>query len=282
AQRLHPSRAVARRHARGLRARCLRRLYDSVRWRAYPLLPHVRRPGRRSRDNDGREPRRRREVASVAAGDARVPRPAVRLLHPRHPDDHEGLPCRASVAARGREPRGAVRQSLPVHRLPAYRRCDAAGGQTDGAAMTTRYFGAPVKRNEDRRLLTGKALFIDDVELPGLLHAAFLRSQMAHARIKRLDVAAARNHPGVVAVFTADDLGSFNKPGPLVVSPPPIKELVFNARTQTPLARDKVRHVGEAVAVVIAESRYIAEDALADIELELEPLPAVVDLERAI
>ncbi|HZP99301.1 MAG TPA: xanthine dehydrogenase family protein molybdopterin-binding subunit [Reyranella sp.] len=148
--------------------------------------------------------------------------------------------------------------------------------------MTTRYFGAPVKRNEDRRLLTGKALFIDDVELPGLLHAAFLRSQMAHARIKRLDVAAARNHPGVVAVFTADDLGSFNKPGPLVVSPPPIKELVFNARTQTPLARDKVRHVGEAVAVVIAESRYIAEDALADIELELEPLPAVVDLERAI
>jgi carbon-monoxide dehydrogenase large subunit len=148
--------------------------------------------------------------------------------------------------------------------------------------MTTRHFGAPVRRNEDRRLLTGKALFIDDVELPGLLHAAFLRSQAAHARITRLDVEAARRRPGVVAVFTAEDLDGFNKPGPLVVSPPPIKELVFNARTQTPLASGKIRHVGEPVAVVIAESRYIAEDALADIELELEALPAVVDLEKAV
>jgi carbon-monoxide dehydrogenase large subunit len=147
--------------------------------------------------------------------------------------------------------------------------------------MTTRYFGAPVRRNEDRRLLTGKALFIDDVELPGLLHACFLRSQMAHARIKRLDLEVARRRPGVVAIFTAHDLADFNKPGPLVVSPPPIRDLAFNARTQTPFAGDKVRHVGEPIAVVIAESRYIAEDALADIEVELEPLPAVVDLEKA-
>jgi len=66
--------------------------------------------------------------------------------------------------------------------------------------MTTRYFGAPIKRNEDRRLLTGQALFIDDVELPGMLHAAFLRSQVAHARIKSIDVSAARQRPGVIAV----------------------------------------------------------------------------------
>jgi aerobic carbon-monoxide dehydrogenase large subunit len=73
--------------------------------------------------------------------------------------------------------------------------------------MSTRYFGAPIPRNEDRRLLSGQALFVDDVELPGLLHAAFLRSSMAHARIQRIDVAAARKRPGVVAVYTAADLG---------------------------------------------------------------------------
>jgi aerobic carbon-monoxide dehydrogenase large subunit len=148
--------------------------------------------------------------------------------------------------------------------------------------MTTRYFGAPVRRNEDHRLLTGQGLFVDDVELPGLLHAAFLRSQVAHARIRRIDVAAARQRPGVIAIYTAQDLGDYWKPGPLLVPPPPILGLVFNQRTQVPLAKDKIRHVGEPLAVVIAESRYIAEDALADIEVELEPLPAVVDLEKAL
>ncbi len=148
--------------------------------------------------------------------------------------------------------------------------------------MATRYFGAPVKRNEDRRLLTGQALFVDDVELPGMLHAAFLRSQVAHARIVRIDATAARQREGVIAVYTADGLGAYWQPGPLLVPPPPIVGITFNQRTQVPLAKDKVRHVGEPVALVIAESRYLAEDALADIELELEPLPAVVDLEKAL
>ncbi|MDB5598018.1 MAG: xanthine dehydrogenase, molybdenum binding subunit apoprotein [Xanthobacteraceae bacterium] len=148
--------------------------------------------------------------------------------------------------------------------------------------MTTRYFGAPVKRNEDRRLLTGQALFVDDVELPGLLHAALLRSQVAHARIKSIDVSAARQRPGVVAVYTAEDLGAYWQPGPLLVPPPPIAGIVFNQRCQVPLAKDKIRHVGEPVAIVIADSRYIAEDALADIVLDLEPLPVVVDLEKAL
>jgi carbon-monoxide dehydrogenase large subunit len=148
--------------------------------------------------------------------------------------------------------------------------------------MTARYFGAPVKRNEDQRLLTGQALFVDDVELPGLLHAAFLRSQVAHARITRIDVNAARARPGVVAVYTAQDLGEYWQPGPLLVPPPPIPRTTFNQRTQVPLAKDKIRHVGEPLAIVIAECRYIAEDALADIELEFEPLPAVVGLEQAL
>lgn len=148
--------------------------------------------------------------------------------------------------------------------------------------MTTRYFGEPIKRNEDKRLLTGQALFVDDVELPGLLHAALLRSQVAHARIKSIDVTAALARKGVVAVYIADDLGIYWQPGPLLVPPPPIADIVFNQRTQVPLAKDKVRYVGEPIAIVIAESRYIAEDALADIAVALEELPPVVDLEKAL
>jgi aerobic carbon-monoxide dehydrogenase large subunit len=148
--------------------------------------------------------------------------------------------------------------------------------------VTTRSLGEPVKRNEDARLLRGQALFIDDIELPGMLHAAFLRSNVAHARIRSIDTAAAAARPGVVAVYTAADLGSYWRPGPLLVPPPPIAGAVFNPHTQVPLAKDKVRYVGEPVAVVLADSRYIAEDALADITVEYDPLPAAVDLEIAI
>ena len=148
--------------------------------------------------------------------------------------------------------------------------------------MTTRYFGAPIRRNEDRRLLTGRALFVDDVEFPNLLHAAFLRSAVAHGRIRGIDIAAARARPGVVAVYTAADLGAYWQPGPLLVPPPPIAGITFHQRTQVPLARDKVRHVGEPLAIVIAHSRHVAEDALADIAVDIEPLPAVVDLEKAV
>jgi aerobic carbon-monoxide dehydrogenase large subunit len=148
--------------------------------------------------------------------------------------------------------------------------------------MATRNFGAPIRRNEDKRLLTGQALFVDDVELPGMVYAAFLRSNVAHAAIRSIDVAAARGRDGVVAVYTAEDLGAYWAPGPLLVPPPPIAGIVFNQRTQVPLAKDKVRHVGEPLAVVLAQSRYLAEDALADIVVELDPLPAVVDLEAAL
>jgi len=145
--------------------------------------------------------------------------------------------------------------------------------------MSTRQFGAPVRRSEDARLLTGRARFIDDLELPGLLHAAFLRSPYAHAVIARIDAAAARGRDGVVAVFTADDLGDYCRPAPMVVPPAPIPGLVFNQRTQTPLAKGRVRHVGEPVALVIAASRYIAEDALGDIAVDWDPLPVAAELE---
>lgn len=148
--------------------------------------------------------------------------------------------------------------------------------------MTTRYFGQSVKRNEDPRLLTGQALFVDDVHLPGMAHAAFLRSPHAHARLGAIDTSEAAAMPGVIAIYTAADLGEYWQTGPLLVPPPPIAELVFNPRTQVPLAQGKVRHVGEPIALVIAENRYQAEDAAERIVVEYEPLPAVVDLEQAL
>jgi carbon-monoxide dehydrogenase large subunit len=148
--------------------------------------------------------------------------------------------------------------------------------------MATRYFGQPIKRNEDPRLLTGQATFTDDVHLPGMLHVAFVRSQVAHGRIRSIDTAAARAMPGVVAVYAAADLGDYWQPGPLLVPPPPIAGLIFNPRTQVPLARDKVRHVGEPIVAVVATSRYTAEDAAEQVFVDLEMLPAVVDLEQAL
>ena len=149
--------------------------------------------------------------------------------------------------------------------------------------MSTRYFGERITRNEDPRLLTGHALFVDDIDLPGMLHVAFLRSIHAHARIRSVDVLRARQRPGVIAVYTAEDLGDYWKPGPLLVSPPPVKKLLaFHERCQVPLAKDKARYVGEPIVMVIAESRYIAEDALDDIDVDYEPLPVASDMEVAL
>jgi aerobic carbon-monoxide dehydrogenase large subunit len=149
--------------------------------------------------------------------------------------------------------------------------------------VTKHFIGERFRRNEDARLLTGQALFVDDVDIPGMLHAAFLRSDYAHARILSIDVSAARERPGVVAVYTAADMGEDWEPGPPLVSPPPtVKDVIFYSRRQAPLVKDIVRHAGETLAVVIATSRYIAEDAVDDILVEFEPLPVVADLESAL
>ncbi len=149
--------------------------------------------------------------------------------------------------------------------------------------MTERYVGQRITRNEDPRLLTGQALFVDDMDIPGMLHAAFLRSDYAHARVKSIDVSAARKRPGVVAVYTAEDLGDYWRPGPLLVpAPHSIENVIFNQRTQVPLVKEKAKYVGEAIAVVFAISRYVAEDALEDIWVDYEPLEPVVDIERAL
>ena len=143
--------------------------------------------------------------------------------------------------------------------------------------MATKFFGKRIKRNEDPRLLTGKALYVDDVNLPGMLYVAYYRSPYAHARIKSVDTSAAKERQGVVAVYSAADLGDYWRTGVLNVSPPPIENSTFNARMHPILAKDKVCHVGEAIVCVVAESRYIAEDALSDILVDFEPLPVNVD-----
>jgi carbon-monoxide dehydrogenase large subunit len=148
--------------------------------------------------------------------------------------------------------------------------------------VTGKYFGQPIKRLEDKFLLTGKSKFIDDLELPRMLHAAFLRSDYAHAKILKIDVTEARKHPGVIAVYTAEDFGDYWKPGPLQVPPPSaIAGSLFNERTLVPIAKGEIRFSGEPLAVVIAESRYIAEDACDDIIVDVEPLPVAIDLEKA-
>jgi carbon-monoxide dehydrogenase large subunit len=148
--------------------------------------------------------------------------------------------------------------------------------------MTTKNFGAPIKRNEDPQLLTGQAQFVDDVNLPGLLHVAFKRSDYAHARLANIDLEIAKTMPGVVAVYTAADLGAFWEPSPLLVPPPPAEHVIFNQRTGGQLAKDKVRHVGEAIVMVVAESRYLAEDAVETIVIDYDPLEPVLDLEAAL
>jgi len=144
--------------------------------------------------------------------------------------------------------------------------------------MTTRRIGARILRNEDPRLLRGLGCFVDDVHPPGILHAAVLRSTHAHARIVRIDATAARRAPGVHLVLTAAELGELNRPSPLLIPHPTLS----HPRTQRPLAVDEVRYVGEVVAFVVADSRYVAEDAIALIEVEYEPLAVVTDLATAL
>jgi aerobic carbon-monoxide dehydrogenase large subunit len=143
-----------------------------------------------------------------------------------------------------------------------------------------RYTGASIKRSEDPRILTGRGRYVDDLKLPGMLHAAFVRSPMAHARVLNVDVSEARALPGVVLVLTGADLETMTVPGqdPLFAmmagdGPRPEYSL---------LATDKVRFVGDPVAIVVAESRYLAEDGCDLVEVDYEDLPPVASAATAL
>jgi carbon-monoxide dehydrogenase large subunit len=140
-----------------------------------------------------------------------------------------------------------------------------------------RYTGQPLKRCEDPKLLTGSGSFVDDVQLPDMLHAAILRSPHAHARLRSLDVSAARAMAGVVAVLTGADIAG-------VVGDVPTRAMVggWEVDTLQPveqpvLARSKVCYVGQPVAIVVAQDRYLARDAVEHIQVDYEPLPPLLD-----
>ncbi len=133
--------------------------------------------------------------------------------------------------------------------------------------------GRALSRREDARLLRGTGCFVDDFAPPGALHLAILRSPFAHARIRSVDLAGVRARPGVVDAFSGADLAS-----PLPAIPVRIAGLAgFERFLQRPLATDKARFAGEPVAAIVAADRYAAEDALAAVEIDYDPLPAVVD-----
>jgi carbon-monoxide dehydrogenase large subunit len=145
-------------------------------------------------------------------------------------------------------------------------------------ATTPRLFGSSIKRREDPRLITGRGTYVDDVKLPGTSYASFVRSPHAHARIRSIDASAAKNLRGVVAVYTGKDLvdGGLN-PLPVGWLLPGLKIPAHRA-----LAVDKVRYMGDAVAVVIAESPYLAKDAAELVEVDYDVLPAVVEGAKAL
>ncbi len=145
--------------------------------------------------------------------------------------------------------------------------------------MVVRYLGAEVQRMEDPRLITGNGRYVDDIKLDGILHAAFLRSPHAHAKIRSIDTSRAAALEGVHRVFTHADLGPKYAHRMNQLYPAPVIE---QNKTQYPLAKDEVCYVGEALAVVVADSRAIAEDAVALIDVDYETLPAVVDIMTAL
>ena len=152
-----------------------------------------------------------------------------------------------------------------------------SGNGADPAGDT--HVGRSLRRKEDPRLITGRARYIDDISLPDTLWMAVVRSPEAHAKIVSIDASAARERPGVHAVFTGQDLTDLGGPLPLAWVPPGVE---VNNPDHWPLARDAVKHVGDPVAVVLGEDRYAVVDAAEDVIVEYDPLPVVTDPEAAL
>src|SRR5919206_2216211 len=146
--------------------------------------------------------------------------------------------------------------------------------------VTPRLLGAPIKRGEDPRLLRGTGAYVEDLALPGVVHLVFARSPHAHAVLGRVDVAGARAAPGVLAVVTADDVADAFS-APLHFEWDDKLQDAYRPERR-PLARGKVRYVGEPVAAVVAETPAQANDALDLLDIAYEPLPAVADPEAAL
>src|SRR5262249_13165264 len=225
-------------------------------------------------------------IAARLLGKARS---AMRLLYARNADADDRAAARKSQPRPGNHPAAPQRQYLPLHRLRGHHqlgrargRIDArgkgsalmaeagkihsppAGRQQEPADQRLNVIGTRILRKEDPRFLVGRGRFVDDVALPNMAHAAVLRSPHAHARIKSIDKRAALALPGVAAVITGEEAAQETGPLPCFANPPV---------EQRCIALGKVRHVGEPVVLVVADSRYVAEDAAALIKVEYELLP---------
>src|SRR5438270_690898 len=139
----------------------------------------------------------------------------------------------------------------------AVKSCTLLAVQADAAAPSN-HVGQAIRRKEDPRLITGRARYVDDISLPGTLWAAFVRSPEAHAKIVSIDASAAKQRPGIQAVFTGQDLSDLGGPLPMAWVPPGVE---VNNPEHWPLAKDAVRHVGDPVAVVLGTNRYGVIDA---------------------
>src|SRR5438477_7347708 len=156
----------------------------------------------------------------------------------------------------------------------------AAAATTNGAPVVAEpHVGRALRRKKDTRLITGRGRYIDDISLPGMLWASFVRSPHAHAKILSIDGSAALERPGVHAVLTAQDMADMESPLPLAWVPPGIE---VNNPDHWPLARDAVKHVGDPVAVVLGQDRYAVADAAEQVIVDYDPLPVVTDPEAAL
>src|SRR5215207_5273461 len=273
----------------------LRGLYGFARRRVGQVLYYPGGAGRRARDHDDTGHYGKRSVAPDAAGVPRGTRAAVRVLHAGHDLGLHKPPRGEAGRDRGGDPGRARRQPLPLHGLREHRE-----GSPDGAGpreppahagflrrrrvteAPERYVGGGVLRKEDPALVTGRANWVDNIKLTGMLHATFLRSPYAHARITSIDTSAAKEQPGVVAVFTGEDLADeWVADEGLSFSAWEVTE-DQNTPYHWPVARDEVNYAGEPVAVVVAADRYKAQDALELIEVDYDPLEPVLDVEKAL
>src|SRR5690242_18305795 len=190
----------------------------------------------------------------------------MRLLHAGDADDRARAPHRRAERGQGAHPRSAVGKALPLHRLHSDRRSGLRSAQG-----VPEMIGKPVERIEDLRLLRGRGSYVDDQHIDGMLHAAILRSSIAHGRIRRLAIDKARAMPGVQAVLAAADIAKGAPVPRIPLRLAPLPQLV--PYEQPVIAQQEVNYVGEPIAVVIADTLARAEDALDAIELDIEALP---------
>src|SRR5688572_25947358 len=267
-----------------MRHRAVRGVHGADERPRHQELLDRRHAGRRRRHHDHRgRGQARRHPAPDAGGVQGEPRPAMRLLHPGHGDERARFREEPPEPHRPGSARGARRQPVPLHRLPQHREEHRGRGEGDGRQIVNApLIGARVTRKEDYRFLTGTGQYTDDVALPNQSYAAFVRSPHAHAVLKKIDSEKAKNAPGVIGVFTGADLANAKVGGlPCGWLITDVKGQPMKEPPHPCLAQDKVRYVGDHVAVVIAETLDQARDAAELVKVDYEELPAVTDAAKA-